>query len=282
MYLGRYVGGSVVWAWQRIPGEIGCSGAESVVVVGTQHFFIGPSDIYVFDGTVPRPIGGATFNSSATPVREWFFANLNPTYRANIVAVADTARDLVYFYYPSVASSTGALDSVLIYNYRLDRWGKQSLAVSTALQYSSGQITYDGLGTLYSTYDNLPNISYDSPFWTSDSTVPGVFIGNSLYSLTGTPGAAYWVSGDVGDLTDYTMLRRMTPRYRTEPTTAQATNFYHDSVSAIPTQNSTIAESSRNRFDFRRTARWHRLRVDSTGPMVITGMDVDLVPAGRE
>lgn len=35
MYLGRYVGPPLIWAWQRIPGDIGCSGAESVVVVGT-------------------------------------------------------------------------------------------------------------------------------------------------------------------------------------------------------------------------------------------------------
>lgn len=77
MYVGRYVGPPVIWSWTRVAGDIGCSGPESVVVIGTKHFFIGPADIYVFDGTVPRPIGGATFNSSATPVREWFFANLN-------------------------------------------------------------------------------------------------------------------------------------------------------------------------------------------------------------
>src|SRR3546814_8413616 len=64
MYLGRYVGPPLVWAWQRVPGDIGCSGPESVAMVDTQHFFVGPSDFYTFDGTVPRPIGG--------PVREWF------------------------------------------------------------------------------------------------------------------------------------------------------------------------------------------------------------------
>jgi hypothetical protein len=281
MYLGRYVGGSLIWQWTRVPGDIGCSGAESVVVVGTQHFFIGPSDIYIFDGTVPRPIGGATFNSTATPVREWFFRNLNQTYRQNIFAVADTARDLVYFYFPSTASTGGTCDSVLIYNYRLDQWGKWSQSVTAALQYSSGQITYDGLGTLYSTYDNLPNIAFDSPFWTSDQTVPGIFVGTSLYSLTGTPGAAYLVSGDAGDLTDYSMLRRVTPRYKTDPLTATATNFYRDSLGATPTQDQTVTWN-RKRFDFRRASRWHRIRVDTTGPMVVNGSDVDIVGSGRE
>src|SRR3546814_7155785 len=77
---------------------------------------------------------------------EWFFANLNASYRDRIMAVVDKPRDLIYWYYPSAASS-GELDSVLIYNYRTDRWGKQARAITAALQYSSGQISYDDLGT---------------------------------------------------------------------------------------------------------------------------------------
>lgn len=167
MYLGRYIGPPLVWQWTRVPGDVGCSGPESVVVVDTRHFFVGPSDFFTYDGTVPRSIGA--------PVREWFFANLNQTYRDRIVGVADLPRDLVYWYYPSTASTTGALDSVLIYNFRTDRWGKQALSVDAVLQYSSGQVTYDGLGALYSTYDSLPSIAYDSTFWLVDSTIPGVF-----------------------------------------------------------------------------------------------------------
>src|SRR3546814_16694511 len=87
------------------------------------------------------------------------------------MAVVDKPRDLIYWYYPSAASS-GELDSVLIYNYRTDRWGKQARAITAALQYSSGQISYDDLGTLYSTYDDLPDIAYDSTFWLSDSQTP--------------------------------------------------------------------------------------------------------------
>lgn len=199
MYLGRYVGPPLIWSWQRVPGDIGCSGAESVVAVGTQHFFVGPSDFYVFDGTVPRPIGA--------PVREWFFANLNATYRDQIIGVADTARNLVYWYYPSTASTTGAIDSALVYNYRTDRWGKWAVSIQTAVQYSSGQITYDGLGALYATYDDLPSIAYDSPFWLADSTVPGVFQSGVLYSLTGTPGASTITTFDFGDSTDFSTLQ---------------------------------------------------------------------------
>lgn len=266
MYIGRYDGPPVVWSWTRVPGDIGCVGAESVVSAGTVHFFVGPSDFYVFDGTVPRPIGA--------PIRDWFFENLLEPYRQNIIGVVDQARSLVYWYFPS-ATSGGALDSCVVYNWKTDRWGKWSVAVQAALQYSSGQVTYESIGDLYNTYDDLPNISYDSPFWLADQTIPGVLIGNKLYSLTGEPGKATLVTGDVGDMTDYSFLSRATPRFTRKPTSATATNYYKNELGDSPTQDGTIG-LSRGRFDFRRAARWHRLRITTQGAMTINGMDVAL------
>lgn len=275
MYLGRYVGPPLVWQWDRIPGDIGCSGNESVVVVGTQQFFVGPSDFYVYDGTVPRPIGGATFNSSATPVREWFFANLNQQHKEKIIGIADIPRDLVYWYYPSTASS-GELDSCLIYNFRTGQWGKQAITIQCALLYSTGQVTYDGLGALYSTYDSLPDIAYDSSFWLADTQAPAVFQGNSLKSITGEPGPSWLVTGDFGDLTNYVTLRRVTPRYRQQPVSASGTNFYRASLGQARTQDFTVP-MSRGRFDMRRAAHWHSFRFEFPGRMSINGLDMDLV-----
>lgn len=272
MFLGRYVGAPIVWAWTRVPGDIGCSGHESVVAIDSTHYFIGHDDIYMFDGTVPVSIGAT--------VREWFMGDLSHGNRDKIVGVPDPARQLVYWYYPS-NSSGGALDSVLIYNYRTRRWGFQRITIQAAVQYSSGQITFDGLGTAYSTYDDLPDIAYDSPFWLADSTLPGVFQGNVLYSLTGTPGASWLETGDFGDLTDYGYLDRVTPRYHQAPTTATATNYHKESPDDTLVQDATIG-LSRRRFDFRRSARWHRIRIDQTGPAVINGLDVSLNVESRE
>jgi hypothetical protein len=272
LYLGRYLGPPLIWAWQRIPGEVGCSGPESVVVVDSKHYFVGPNDFYVFDGTVPQPLNA--------PVREWFFDNLHQTYRGNIVGAVDMARSLIYWYYPS-ATGGGVLDSVLIYNYRTDQWGKQALSIAVPVQYTSGAVTYDGLGTSYATYADLPAIAYDSPFWAADQTVPAVFVGPSLYSLTGTPGASWLQTGDFGDLTGYTFLKRVTPRYRTTPATGSATNFYRASLGEAATQDATAA-LSRNRFDFRRSAHWHSIRLDHTGSVALDGLDVDLAGVSKE
>ena len=274
MYLGRYAGGNIVWSWSRIPGDIGVSGQESVVVVQTQHFFVGTDDFYTYDGTVPRSIGA--------PVREWFFDDLNRTYQANIIGVADPARDLVYWHYPSTASTSGACDSVIVYNYRQDKWGKLSASVEAAVQYSSGQVTYDGLGALYSTYDSLPSIAYDSPFWLADSTVPAVIdTSHVLQQLTGTPGASWFVTGDFGDDTAYTYISRVTPRYRVTPTAGTCTNFYKSTLSDTPTSDATMA-MSRYRFDMRRAARWHRFRFDFTAAVGLDGLDVQIKGSSAE
>ena len=272
MYVGRYVGPPLVWSWTRVPGDIGCVGPEALVVVDTTHYFIGTDDIYVFDGTVPRSIGA--------PIREWFFENLSQPNRQNIVGVVDRARSLVYWHYPSV-NSDGSLDACLIYNYKTDRWGKWSVTIQAAVQYSSGQITYDDLGTLYSAYDDLPSIAFDSPFWLADQTIPGVFIADTLHSLTGEPGTSTLVTGDFGDMTDYTFLSRVTPRYTRTPSSATATNFHRADLGEGLTQDATIG-LSRGRFDMRRAARWHRLRITQQGAATINGLDVAIAADSAE
>ncbi len=273
MYLGRYVGGSLIWQWQRIPGDIGCSGAESVVTIDSKQFFIGPSDLFVYDGTVPT--------SLQAPIREWFFQNLNQTYRSNIIGAVDIPRSLVYWYYPSINSTGGALDMVLTYNIRTNQWGKRALSIAVPVIYTSGQITYANIGTMFATYNDLPSIAYDSPFWLQDQTIPAVFQGAKLYSLTGTPAASWLKTGDYGDPTDYNFLKRVTPRYRTTPVTGTATNYYRDSLGDLFVTDST-APLSRERFDFRRSARWHSIRLDHTGPAVLDGLDIDMKPVSSE
>lgn len=265
MYLGRYVGPPVIWAWQRVPGDIGCGGAESVVVIDSRHYFVGPNDFFVYDGTVPRPL--------EAPCREFFFLDLNQQYRDRVYAVADVPRGLIYWHYPSVTSATGTLDKVLIYNYRTNQWGKQALAVDVPLIYATPQVTYDGLGALYSTYDDLPTIAYDSPFWLSSQTLPAVFISSVLYTLTGTPGTSSLTTGDFGDLTAWTFLSRVSPRYRTTPSSGTGTNRYRESLGDAVTTDSTIA-LTRKRFDFRRMARWHSVTMTHSGRMTVDGLDV--------
>lgn len=273
MYRGRYVGPPLVWAWECLSTDIGTSGAESVAVVEGRHYFVGPNDFYVYDGTVPRQLDA--------PCREWFFRDLHQSYRANIVAAVDVPRSLIYWYYPNTTSAAGELNAVLIYNFRTDAWGKQAIATTVPVLYTSGAITYDSLGTLFATYDDLPAIGYNSPFWTVDQTVPGVFVGTALFSLTGEPRQAWTQTGDFGDMTQYSFLSRVTPRWRTTPPTGTGFNLYRNTLGEDLVADASQV-MSRNRFDFRRSARWHSVKIYHTGVAALDGLDVDLKASSAE
>lgn len=273
MYLGRYVGPPLIWAWSRVPGDIGCASKRGVVVVDTRHYFVGPDDFYIFDGTYPRPLDA--------PLKEWFFADLNASYAQNIVASVDLPRSLVYWHYPSKNSSSGAIDSHLVYNFRTNAWGKRRMSVETPVLYVSGSITYDNLSSRYATYNDLPSIAFDSPFWLTDQTVPGVFQGVNLLSMTGSPGASWIKTGSVGDISGYVLLKRVSPRFKSLPTSATATNYYRNTLGDPETQDNT-ATMTRSRFDFRRSAHWHSVRIDFVGAAGLDGLDVDIAGATKE
>lgn len=273
MYLGRYVGSPTIWDWQRIPTEAGCSNQEAVVSVNNAHYFIGPNDIFVYDGTAVRSIG--------LGISRWFFTTLNASNRANIRGIADASRDLVYWYFPT--TSSGALDTCIVYNYRSDKWGKVSGNIEVPLEYTSGQLTWDNIGTLGSTYDDLPQVSFDSGFWLADTTVPAVIdTTHTLKSLTAAPTSAYFVTGDVGDLSSFGYLSRAQPRFRVVPTSATCTNYYSDDADSVVTQDATIAMSTRNRFDMRRSAHFHRVRIDTVGQCSLTAIEFTIEGASPE
>ncbi|MBK8108674.1 MAG: hypothetical protein IPK42_24820 [Betaproteobacteria bacterium] len=112
IYVARYVGSPVVWQFQCVSTDIGCSSHEAVVAAGTVHYFVGDDDIYAFDGSRPVSIGKG--------IKEWFFARLNRTYISSIRAIHDRVNSRIYWFYPTTSA---ALTSCLVYHYDTQRWG---------------------------------------------------------------------------------------------------------------------------------------------------------------
>jgi len=274
MYIGIYQGPPVVWAWQLIPGEIGATNQECVVSIGTAHVFIGWDNFYIFDGTRPQAIGDS--------IKTWFFRDLNATYRYRILGQHDPVNGLVYWYYPSNAGQNGTIDSCIVYNYRRNQWGRANRAIEAAVEYATAQVTYDTLGNLYSTYDNLPLIPYDSPFWLAASPVPAIIdTTHTPLQITGSGENSSLTTGDFGDDWQYSTLRAIKVRCSLNPTTGACQTFHHSGV-GTPLEtgvSSTIADS---RFDVLRSARYHRAQMNFTGDVEIIGFDPELVADGLQ
>ena len=275
MYVGQYVGAPLVWDFQRIPGDIGAPCHEAVINTGTAHFFIGPDDFYIFDGSRPIPI-------PANPCRSWFFNTYDQKYAYKICGTFDRINQRVYWYFPSIGSN-GALNKCIIFNIKTGQWGRDDRSIELVAEYVSSGITYDQLGTIYSTYDSLPtNISYDSPFWTSGSAVVAVFqTDHKAYQLSGAAGESRIMTGHYGENTGFSTVSRIRPRFISSPTSSSCVYSYSNTDASTFVQNITTTYTN-NWYDLLWSARWHKFEFSYQGNHSISGMDLVISPDGTE
>lgn len=271
IYVGRFVGPPVELDFECVATDVGSPARDGVVSVGSAHFFIGESDIFRFDGARPEPIGAL--------VKTWFFARLNRLYQSNIQALHDRAQKRIYWFYPT---ESDALDSVLVYHYDTQRWGAFSLTVTDVLDAVTSTITYGTLGDLYSTYADLPEIPYGSPFWTASTpALSYVDADEGLNSLSGTDAAMTLTTGWVGSEDQVSLCTRVRPRFRIKPT---SWTCQHDTCFDLGGTVTTGTEVTNNgdRADVLASGRYHRETLTFTGSTEVEAVAQTLVPQGLE
>lgn len=257
IFLGTYVGSPVVWQWLLVPGEIGAPSNEAVVSIGSAHLFIGYEDIYSFDGSRPVPIGDG--------VKQFFFNRLNKSYAHLIQGTHDAINGIVYWSYPSLQSTS--CDSVLIYNYKSNKWGHMTLATACVTQSVTSGVTYDTFASALgvTNYDDVPSIPYDSPFFQSGAPVVSYFDSSYVLStLTGAADAGSVTTGYYGDDASVSLCWRVRPRFKTSPTSATLTPYGIFKHGDVPTTGS-VASINNDRFDILQGARWHQFKFSMTG-----------------
>lgn len=279
MYQGIYVGQSG-WDFTLIPGESGAMSQNVVVDVGTpenpKHIFMGFEDFYQYDGSRPVSIG--------TPLSQTVFGELNKQYSFASKALHDRVGKRVYFYYP-VASSVNP-DKCVVYNYKTGMWGRDDRSIEAVIEYISAGVSYDDLGASYATYSDLPDISYDSSFWTSGYPTPAIFNTSHLVqTLNGETGSSSMTTGDYGSDDGLTFLSRVQPLFLTKPDSATMTNYYRESLGDALSSDTPSTMDAKGRFDVvngGRSSNWHRLLFAMTGDTEMPGLRADIQEDGSE
>jgi hypothetical protein len=277
MYLGVYVGPPAVWEFNLIPGDAGALSQEVVVNIGTadnpKHIFMGEDDFYVYDGSKPIKIGTNRVK------KEVFGALFQSRYYA-CKALHDKQNSLVYFYYPTIDSIQP--NACRVYNYKTDKWGVDDRQIEATVEFNAASVSYDGLGALYATYNDLPNLSYDSALAGNNLSLPGVFTTNHfLNTLTAPAGNTYLITGDYGDDSKFTTITRIRPRFLTSPTTATMKNSYRNNLGDSLSADMTVSIAN-GAFDVLRDARWHRIQMNFSGDWEMPGFAPEWVESGLE
>ncbi len=273
IFLGSYVGPPVVWQWDRIPGDVGCVGPEAVCDIGGAHVFMGSdANIYLFNGTRPESIAHGA-------VKEFIASSISATLQYKTTVRHDRRRNLVWVFY--ISSNGTVLDRALVYNLLTGQWGRCDQSAEAVLQFVSPGVTWDTLGSVGSTWDDLPSIPWDSPLWNAGAYALSIFnTSHQLKMLSGTSTGGGLTTGDFGSDTNYSMLRASRLRFLTEPTsaTAQPATKARSGAAMVSGGTSTLSDG---KFDHRVSGRFHRIAYTMTGPFEVSGVDLEIVSQGQ-
>jgi hypothetical protein len=275
VFLGTFQGiGGVVWAWSLIRGSNDCGavGQDAICDIGGAHFVVGDDDFWIFDGTAPVSVGDE--------IREWFRANSSATFRYRTQARFDRQRQLVWIHYAS-KESTGTVDRAIVFHVKTRRWGVSDFTMQAAISYIAPGVTIDGLDAIASTIDTLPAVPFDSQYWLAGGRAYAYFDGsNRLQVANGVTADSSITTGDFGSDDAVTVLDRYRMRYLVEPTTAAASGLWKmDEGKALAA--GPVEPIYDGQFYVRQSGRFHRLRIDMTGPHEETAHDARLFQDGE-
>lgn len=274
MYLGRYVGPPAIWSWQLITEDIGTPSQEAVIYANDAHYFVGPQDFYVYDGTRPVGIGD--------DLKEWFYENVDQSNVGLVRGYHEFQNSRVWWFFPSVGGS-GALDSFLAYNYRTGKWGKGSLSIQVPVEFVGGGLTYDDFGARFTTWNDAPTVPYNFPPWLSSSSFFAAFNSSGeLQTLSGDAATASLRTSVMGFDGQYTFGHRVRPRFAAAPDSAELVNSWQRQLGGDFSSADQAISMIDGKFDFERSERWHCIRMTTVGDSEIVGIDVEAVEDGLE
>jgi hypothetical protein len=178
-----FQGSPTVFGFYPAEGVRGTPCPKSIVQLGALAYYVGEDGFYAFDGSTSRPIG-------VDRVDKTFWANVNTAFLANVIGAFDPINRLVMWSYPSNSAPGGVNDSLIVYNWALDKWGFAQVNAEYIFRAITQGYSLESLDSTGFTLDTLP-FSLDSRVWTGGQVLMGAFDGgHKLNYFTGAPANA--------------------------------------------------------------------------------------------
>lgn len=179
-------GSPTIFAFTPAEGARGTPAPKSIAQLGAMVYYLGEDGFYAFDGATSIPIG-------VDRVDKTFWNSVNETYLANVVGAVDPINRLVMWLYPSNTASGGIPDSLLVFNWALNKWGFAQVNAEYIFRAITQGYSLDSLDTYAGGIYNLDTLpfSLDSRVWTGGQVLMGAFTStHQLAYFTGAPANA--------------------------------------------------------------------------------------------
>lgn len=271
IYRMTYQGAPIVFSIDNVAPGKGTLAPHSVVQIGFLIYYLDVDGFYVFDGSQAVPIGSKKFNRTFTD--EMY----NAAYPRSIVGIADTRNTLIYWSFVSQNSSEaeGICDQIVVYNWTTKEFSGPIKAPSEHLVYSltSGILSDDApVGPTDSDTGPYADILSDAEQFRGggNESVAGFTTKHRHATPSGDVLEALLETGEYSlNPGGFAQIREI------RPVVDGAENT--DASIAIGSRNQTYGEVGYTGWvrasgqyktggaDFRRNARYHRLRVKVSG-----------------
>lgn len=273
IFRATYSGLPLVFQFDKVESQRGCSVKGSVCNVGSNVFFYSNDGFYLFNGQSSTPIG-------AEKVDEFFAKDFNLSFKENMTSSVDPLNQIAIWSYPSTASGNGNPDTLLIYHYVLQRWSLVKLRADYLAPFFSAGYTLDQLDNLSATLDGLTTV-LDSPLYKGGEFFFGGAVNDQIFSFTGDPMTATIETGETGfSPGKHSIVTRIYPYYEGGSVTAQVGT--RNSIADDVVFGSSATLNSEGFYPFRSAARFHRAKLSLTGNWTnIQGIDVEAREIGR-
>tara|TARA_Y100001937_G_C7136366_1_gene340206 strand:+ start:1932 stop:3395 length:1464 start_codon:yes stop_codon:yes gene_type:complete len=256
IFRATYTGLPLVFQFDKVESQRGCSIKGSVCNVGSNVFFYSNDGFYLFNGESSAPIG-------AEKVNKFFAKDFNLAFKQNVTASVDPLNQIAIWSYPSIASGDGTPDTLLIYNYVLNRWSLVKTRADYLAPFFSAGYTMDQLDNLSATLDGLTTV-LDSPFYKGGEFFFGGAVNNQIFTFTGEPKSATIETGETTlNVGKHTLVTKIFPYYDGGTVNLQIGTRNNQTDAA--TFTSSVSPNNDGFAPFRSQGRYHRAKFIISG-----------------
>jgi hypothetical protein len=274
VYRMTYAGLPYIFQFDKLGSPVGALAPQSVVNVGQRVWFLSENGFYYHNGVEETPIGRGK-------VDRYFLGDLSEANAHRVFGAADPRNQIVVWLYPSNSSANGSPDSLIIYNWALDKWSRGEVDAEILARFLTPGYTLDGLDSFSSSLDTLP-ASLDDPAWMGGRMSFAAFdTSHRLSTFTGTALDATVDTKEIEPVVGSRAHCRSVRPIVDGGTTVSVKVGYRNLPTETPTFNAMVAVNSAGECPVRINARYQRYRIETSGDYnFIIGARPTVVPEG--
>lgn len=296
VFVGRYVGRPLIWQWQLLRSDIGCSAQEAILTDGDYIYFFGDGGIWRTDGSSFNRIDdGIWGGESGIGAQYYAYKSLSSAYFP--FGLYDSITGCCMWWHNTKTSTAGY---GIAYNTRTGMWGDIGIEAGLGATLSSQCPTAAAYPYTRALQEDAANAGIGgaaAPAWpVCIGGLNGEWLTmNNAASAAATKISAYVTTEVIGSVSAMTNVKRVTPILVPHSSdeapndavsaTFTLTPYTATSAMADPTAGATVSSSTATkRFDYLNTARFHQFKIaNATHSWKIVGIEIDAKqPAGTD